>query len=155
MSDTIAVMRDGEIHQIGTPKLIYDEPKSAYIANFIGESNIIRGTMVQDELVHFCGQDFVCVDSGFDRNEPVDVLVRPEDMHIVGTDVGQLIGKVKSVLFKGVHYEMIIEAGGVEWKVHSTVMAPEGSKVGLAVVPFNIHIMRVEEDEDLPGGEEE
>lgn len=155
MSDTIAVMRDGKIHQIGTPKLIYDEPKSAYIANFIGESNIIRGTMVQDELVHFCGQDFVCVDSGFDRNEPVDVLVRPEDMHIVGTDVGQLIGKVKSVLFKGVHYEMIIEAGGVEWKVHSTVMVPEGSKVGLAVVPFNIHIMRVEEDENLPGGEEE
>jgi spermidine/putrescine transport system ATP-binding protein len=154
MSDTIAVMRDGKIHQIDTPKHIYDEPKSAYIANFIGESNIIRGTMIQDELVHFCGQDFVCVDSGFDKNEEVDVLIRPEDLHIVGTDVAQLTGLVKSVLFKGVHYEMIIEAGGFEWKVHSTVMAPEGSQVGLSVIPFDIHIMRVEKEESDQGGEE-
>lgn len=147
MSDTIVIMREGRIRQIGTPKHIYDEPKNAYIANFIGESNIIRGKMLKDELVHFCGMDFNCVDFGFASNEDVDVLIRPEDIHIVGTDVGQLTGTVKSVLFKGVHYEMIIGAGGFDWKVHSTVMAPEGSKVGLSIVPFNIHVMRIEREE--------
>ncbi len=153
MSDTIVIMRDGRIRQIGTPKHIYDEPKDAYIANFIGESNIIRGSMVKDELVHFCGMDFHCVDFGFARDEPVDVLIRPEDIHIVGTDVTQLCGVVKSVLFKGVHYEMMIDAGGFEWKVHSTVMAPEGSNVGLSIVPFNIHVMHLQKEETA--GEEE
>lgn len=147
MSDTIVIMKDGDILQIGTPKHIYDEPKNAYVANFVGESNIIRGKMVKDEVVHFCGSNFNCVDFGFEEDEPVDVLIRPEDMMIVGQDVGQLTGIVKSVLFKGVHYEMIIEAGGFEWKVHSTVMAPENSKVGLSVVPFNIHVMRVSKEE--------
>ena len=123
MSDTIVVMRGGHILQIGTPKSIYDEPKNAFVANFIGESNIFRGTMIRDELVHFCGTDFPCV------------------------DVGQVTGVIKSVLFKGVHYEMIIDAGHSTWKVHSTTMQPEGSRVGLAVVPFNIHIMHPMQEE--------
>ncbi len=147
MSDTIVVMKDGHIAQIGTPKHIYDEPKSAFIADFIGESNIISGRMVRDELVNFCGTNFTCVDFGFPVDAPVDVLIRPEDIVIVGEDVGQLTGTVKSVLFKGVHYEMIIEAGGFTWKVHSTSMQPEGSVVGLSIVPFNIHIMRPMEEE--------
>ncbi len=142
MSDTIVVMNAGHILQIGTPKKIYDEPKSAFVARFIGESNIIRGTMVRDELVHFSDMDFACVDSGFGENVPVDVVIRPEDLMIVGEDIGQLTGVVKSVLFKGVHYEMMIDTGDFTWKVHSTTMQPAGSRVGLSVVPFNIHIMR-------------
>ena len=141
MSDNIVVMNSGRILQIGSPKTIYDEPKNAFVANFIGESNIIRGTMVHDELVHFCGVDFPCVDSGFGNDKPVDVVIRPEDIVIVGEDIGQLTGIVQSVLFKGVHYEMMIEAGGFTWKVHSTSMQPAGSRVGLSIVPFNIHIM--------------
>ena len=141
MSDTIVVMRGGHIYQIGTPKSIYDEPKNAFVADFIGESNIFRGTMVRDELVHFCGTNFPCVDAGFGEDAPVDVVVRPEDILLVGEDVGQVTGVVKSVLFKGVHYEMMIETGNATWKVHSTSMQPEGSRVGLSVVPFNIHIM--------------
>ena len=141
MSDNIVVMNAGRILQIGSPKTIYDEPKNAFVANFIGESNIIRGTMVHDELVHFCGVEFPCVDSGFGENRPVDVVIRPEDIVIVGEDIGQLTGTVQSVLFKGVHYEMMIEAGGFTWKVHSTSMQPAGSRVGLSIVPFNIHIM--------------
>ena len=117
-------------------------PQNAFVANFIGESNIFPGTMVRDELVHFCGVDFPCVDSGFGEDKPVDVVIRPEDILLVGEDVGQVTGVIKSVLFKGVHYEMMIDAGHSIWKVHSTTMQPEGSRVGLAVVPFNIHIMR-------------
>ncbi len=142
MSDTIVVMNSGRILQIGPPKTIYDEPKNAFVARFIGESNIIRGTMVHDELVSFSGVDFPCVDSGFGENVPVDVVIRPEDIVIVGEDIGQLTGTVTSVLFKGVHYEMMIDAGDFTWKVHSTTMQPAGSRVGLAIVPFNIHIMR-------------
>ena len=137
----------GKILQIGTPKSIYDEPKNAFVANFIGESNIFPGTMIRDELVHFCGADFPCVDSGFGEDHPVDVVIRPEDILLVGEDVGQVTGIIKSVLFKGVHYEMIIDAGHSIWKVHSTTMQPEGSRVGLAVVPFNIHIMHRMEEE--------
>ena len=148
MSDNIVVMNAGRILQIGSPKTIYDEPKNAFVANFIGESNIVRGTMVHDELVHFCGVEFPCVDAGFGENKPVDVVIRPEDIVIVGEDIGQLTGTVKSVLFKGVHYEMMIEAGGFTWKVHSTTMQPAGSRVGLSIVPFNIHIMHpMKEDE--------
>ena len=147
MSDTIVVMKDGNIAQIGTPKHIYDEPKSAFIANFIGESNIIRGRMVRDELVNFCGANFTCVDFGFPVDSPVDVLIRPEDIVILGEDVGQLTGTVRSVLFKGVHYEMMIDAGGFNWKVHSTSMQPEVSVVGLSIVPFNIHIMKPMQEE--------
>ena len=142
MSDIIVVMKDGNIQQIGTPKDVYDEPKSAFVANFIGQSNIVRGTMVQDELVNFCGADFPCVDKGFGKDTPVDVLIRPEDLQIVPPEQGRLTGIVRSVLFKGVHYEMIIDSGAMRFKVHSTVMQPEGSTVGLDVIPFNIHIMK-------------
>ncbi len=141
MSDTIAVMHGGHVLQIGTPKRIYDEPQNAFVANFIGESNIVSGTMLKDELVEFCGTRFACVDEGFGENTPVDVVIRPEDILLVGEDMGQLTGVVRSVLFKGVHYEMMIDAGHSIWKVHSTTMQPEGSRVGLTVVPFNIHIM--------------
>ena len=144
MSDTIAVMSGGRIHQIGDPKRIYDEPKNAFVADFIGESNILPGTMPEDNVVNMCGMDFPCVDEGFSRNEPVDVVVRPEDIMVVGQDVGMLKGIVESVIFKGVHYEMLVSAGGYRWKVHSTVMQPAGSEVGLSIVPFNIHIMRRE-----------
>ena len=147
MSDTIVVMRGGHILQIGTPKSIYDEPKNAFVADFIGESNIFSGTMVRDELVHFCGADFPCVDGGFGEDKPVDVVIRPEDILLVGEDVGQVTGVVKSVLFKGVHYEMMIDAGHSTWKVHSTTMQPEGSRVGISVVPFNIHIMHPMKEE--------
>ena len=142
MSDTVVVMRDGHILQIGDPKRIYDEPVNAFVADFIGESNILKGTMVHDELVNFSGVNFPCVDVGFGENSPVDVVVRPEDVMLVGEDVGRLTGTVKSVLFKGVHYEMMIDAGETTWKVHSTTMQPQGSRVGLSIVPFNIHIMK-------------
>ena len=135
MSDTIVVMRDGKILQIGDPKSIYDEPANAFVADFIGESNIMRGVMVRDELVAFAGCEFPCVDFGFGENAPVDVVVRPEDIMLVGEDVGQLVGTIKSVLFKGVHYEMMIDAGSVTLKVHSTTMQPQGSRVGLNSVP--------------------
>ncbi len=142
MSDIIVVMRGGFIQQIGTPKDVYDEPKSAFVANFIGESNIIRGTMVKDLLVNFCGVDFPCVDKGFGEDAPVDVLIRPEDVQLVEEEQGMLKGTVRSVLFKGVHYEMIIDTGEFSFKVHSTAMQPEGAAVGLSIIPFNIHIMR-------------
>jgi len=148
MSDTIVVMNEGRIQQVGDPKRIYDEPKNAFVAEFIGESNILHGVMLEDELVEMCGEKFPCVDSGFARNQPVDVVVRPEDIMVVGEDVGMLTGEVKSVLFKGVHYEMIISAGGFDWKVHSTTMQPAGSTVGLSIVPFNIHIMRKQPKEE-------
>ncbi len=142
MSDTIVVMKDGTIQQIGDPKSIYDEPANAFVADFIGESNILRGTMIKDELVEFAGAAFPCVDSGFGENAPVDVVIRPEDIMLVGEDVGQIVGTVKSVLFKGVHYEMMIDTGAYTFKVHSTTMQPQGSKVGVNIVPFNIHIMK-------------
>ncbi len=147
MSDTIVVMRDGKILQIGDPKRIYDEPANAFVADFIGESNILKGTMIKDELVHFAGHDFICVDSGFGENAPVDVVIRPEDIMIVGEDIGQLTGTVQSVLFKGVHYEMMVSTGEVTFKVHSTTMQPQGSKVGINIVPFNIHIMKPMQEE--------
>ena len=156
MSDTVVVMSNGRIMQIGDPKSVYDEPANAFVADFIGESNIMRGTMVQDELVRFSGFNFPCVDAGFGENAPVDVVVRPEDIMIVGEDVGQIIGTVQSVLFKGVHYEMMIDTGDTVFKVHSTVMQPQGSHVGLNIVPHNIHIMRTMPDVPaLEGGEEE
>jgi spermidine/putrescine transport system ATP-binding protein len=145
MSDTIAVMSSGRIHQIGDPKRIYDEPKNAFVADFIGESNILEGAMLADGLVEMAGRKFTCVDEGFQKNEAVDVVVRPEDIAIMDEDAGMLKGAVESVIFKGVHYEMMISAGGYRWKVHSTTMQPVGSSVGLAIVPFNIHVMRRED----------
>ena len=141
MSDTIVVMKDGVIQQIGTPQDIYNEPKNAFVAEFIGESNIIPGVMLKDCLVRFAGQDFPCVDGGFDSMEPVDVVVRPEDIKIVPEEQGMLKGTVRSVLFKGVHYEMIVEGRGVKWKVHSTLMEPAGTSVGLKILPNDIHII--------------
>lgn len=144
MSDTIAVINGGKIQQIGDPKRIYDEPKNAFVADFIGESNIISGIMLEDRLVEMLGVQFPCVDEGFGKMENVDVVVRPEDVVIGSADEGMLQGTVESVIFKGVHYEMMIDIGAMRWKVHSTTMHPVGSHVGLSVVPFNIHIMRKE-----------
>jgi spermidine/putrescine transport system ATP-binding protein len=144
MSDTIVVMKDGVIQQIGDPKHIYDEPKNAFVADFIGESNILPATMIKDELVEAAGCRFSCVDGGFGEMTPVDMVVRPEDIMVVGEDVGMLTGEVKSVLFKGVHYEMMVDTGGFVWKIHSTTMQPVGTIVGLSIVPFNIHIMKKE-----------
>ena len=142
MSDTIVVMREGRILQKGDPKHIYDEPANAFVADFIGESNILRGTMIRDELVRFADFNFPCVDYGFGENVPVDVVIRPEDVMVVGEDVGQLTGVIRSVLFKGVHYEMMIDTGAFTFKVHSTSMQPQGNRVGISIVPFNIHIMK-------------
>ena len=150
MSDTVVVMDKGRIQQIGTPEDIYNEPKNAFVADFIGESNILNGVMVRDKVVKMYGKEFPCVDVGFAENEPVDVVIRPEDIVIVGEDIGQLTGTVTSVLFKGVHYEMMIDAGDFTWKVHSTTMQPAGSRVGLAIVPFNIHIMRPMKEDVAP-----
>ena len=146
MSDTIAVMNGGRIQQIGDPKGIYDEPKNAFVADFIGESNILDGVMLEDELVKFHGTEFQCVDEGFAPDEPVDVVIRPEDIMIVGADVGMLTGTVESVIFKGVHYEMMVNTGAQRWKVHSTTMQPVGSQVGMTIVPYNIHIMRKQKE---------
>ena len=153
MSDTIAVMNGGRIQQIGDPKGIYDEPKNAFVADFIGESNIIPGVMLEDDLVRFSDTDFQCVDEGFDKNAPVDVVIRPEDIMLVGEDVGMLTGVVESVIFKGVHYEMIIISGDYKWKVQSTTMQPVGTRVGMTIVPYNIHIMHRTEMDHVPYNE--
>lgn len=142
MSDTIVVMRNGHILQIGTPEDIYNEPKNAFVANFIGASNIVSGVMLQDKLVRFMQRDFVCMDGGFAANEPVDVVVRPEDILVVGSEEGMISGYVEAVTFKGVHYEMIVEVSGIKWMIHSTVMAPVGSYIGMNIIPDAIHIMK-------------
>lgn len=141
MSDTIVVMNQGYIQQTGTPEDIYNEPKNAFVADFIGESNIIDAIMIEDRLVEILGIKFECVDEGFGQNNPVDVVIRPEDLEIVAPREGTLTGRVISAIFKGVHYEMEILAGGYEWLAHSTVLSPVGSEVGLKVDPFNIQIM--------------
>lgn len=145
MSDTIAVMNGGKIQQIGNPVDIYNEPKNAFIADFIGESNIIQGVMIQDYLVQFHDQEFPCVDYGFGYNVPVDVVVRPEDIKVVSAKEGMLKGKVHSVMFKGVHYEMMIHTQKFVWIVHSTAMSPVGTEVGLVILPEDIHIMKREQ----------
>jgi len=142
MSDTIVVMKDGEIQQIGTPEMIYNEPKNAFVADFIGESNIIPGRVVRDRVVNFSDRDFECVDTGFAENEMVDVVVRPEDVKIVKREEGMLEGEVESVTFKGVHYEMMVRTKGYRWMVQSTLMEPVGAKVGLKILPHDIHIMK-------------
>ena len=142
MSDTIAVMDNGEIQQIGTPVDIYNEPKNAFVAKFIGESNIIDGIMHKDFIVEFENIIFDCVDIGFEENEEIDVVIRPEDLVIEKFDEAKLKGKVTSVTFKGVHYEILVESENFLWKVHSTNMAPVGTLVGLSVLPENIHVMK-------------
>jgi len=141
MSDTITVMNKGVIQQIGSPESIYNEPKNAFVANFIGVSNIITGTMNTDFRVKFLDTFFPCVDKQIDSNE-IDVIIRPEDIIIVDQQQGHLVGTVKEVTFFGIHYEMIIESRGYSWKVQSTVMTPKGSTVGLKINPDSIHIMK-------------
>ena len=141
MSDTIVVMNKGKIQQIGTPVDIYNEPKNAFVADFIGESNILDGVMHKDRLVSFCGKNFDCLDSGFEKDETVDVVVRPEDFEIVPIEDAQLVGTVKSTIFMGVHNEIMVETEDFTWKVHSIYNAEVGDKIGLFLTPDDIHIM--------------
>ena len=148
MSDHIVVMNQGYIQQEGSPEKIYNEPENAFVADFIGDSNIIGATMVRDELVDILGTKFVCVDKGFGENKPVDIVIRPEDIELVPRGQGTLPGVVSHVIFKGVHYEMEVEAGGFEWLVHSTKLSEVGSEVDIQVDPFNIQVMNKPESED-------
>ena len=148
MSDTIVVMNQGYIQQIGTPQDIYNEPQNAFVADFIGDSNIIGGVMLEDHVVEILGAKFQCVDEGFGNNTPVDVVIRPEDVDLVVPEEGTIQGVVTSLIFKGVHYEMEVEANGFSWLVHSTDLSPVGKKVGIRVVPFDIQIMNKPESED-------
>ena len=148
MSDTIVVMNQGYIQQIGSPEKIYNEPENAFVADFIGDSNIIASTMIHDELVEILGTKFACVDKGFGENKPVDVVIRPEDVELVASGEGAIDGVVSHVIFKGVHYEMEVMANGFEWLVHSTKMFPVGTNVGIKVDPYNIQIMNKPASED-------
>ena len=156
MSDTIVVMNQGYIQQIGTPDDIYNEPQNAFVADFIGDSNIVDGLMLQDRLVEILGAKFPCVDEGFGVRKPVDVVIRPEDIDLVKPEDGIITGRVTHLIFKGVHYEMEVVANGYTWLVHSTDMVPVGEKVGLWVNPFDIQIMNKpeSEDEEAPSLEE-
>ena len=154
MSDTIVVMNQGYIQQMGTPEQIYNEPECAFVADFIGDSNIVPGIMLHDELVSIFGSNFACVDKGFGNNRPVDVVIRPEDIELVEPGCGSIDGYVTHIIFKGVHYEMEVTTNdGFEWLVHSTKAKDVGTKVGLHVDPFNIQIMNkpVSEDEEAIG----
>ena len=153
MSDTIVVMNQGYIQQIGTPEDIYNEPKNAFVADFIGDSNIIPSTMVEDKLVNILGSNFPCVDIGFGKNKPVDVVIRPEDIDLVKPENGTVTGTVSSLLFKGVHYEMEVLANGKEWLVHSTDLVPVGTQGGIHVDPYDIQIMNKPESEDEQAAE--
>ncbi len=148
MSDTIVVMNQGYIQQIGTPENIYNEPENAFVADFIGDSNIIDGIMIEDKVVEILGQKFQCVDEGFGNNTPVDVVIRPEDVELVSPQEGIIEGVVTHLIFKGVHYEMEVMANGFEWLVQNTKLVPVGTKVGIKVDPFNIQIMNKPASED-------
>ena len=154
MSDTIVVMNQGYIQQMGSPEQIYNEPENAFVADFIGESNIVPGLMLHDELVEIFGAKFACVDKGFGTNKPVDVVIRPEDIDLVEPGQGSLTGICTHLIFKGVHYEMeVTTPDGFEWLVHSTDMCPVGKEVGIHVDPFDIQIMNkpASEDEEAVG----
>ena len=149
MSDTIVVMNQGYIQQIGSPEKIYNEPENAFVADFIGDSNIIGGIMIEDKLVEILSARFPCVDTGFGTNRPVDVVIRPEDIILSSPADGILAGIVTHLIFKGVHYEMeVTTPDGYEWLVHSTGMYPVGTQVGIDVDPFNIQIMHKPASED-------
>ena len=148
MSDTIVVMNQGYIQQIGTPEDIYNEPQNAFVADFIGESNILPAIMLEDKLVRVLGTNFTCVDIGFGKNTTVDVVIRPEDIDLVKPEDGTIEGVVTHLIFKGVHYEMEVMANGHEWLVHSTDLFPVGTKVGIHVDPFDIQIMNKPASED-------
>ena len=151
MSDTIVVMDKGNIQQIGTPEDIYNEPKNAFVADFIGESNIIDGIMVRDRLVRMYGRDFPCLDAGFADNEPVDVVIRPEDIDIVPVEQGQLTGTVTNVTFKGMQYDIIVDFRGFKWLIQTTDHSPVGAKIGIKIDPDGIHIMKKSEYSGLFG----
>ena len=151
MSDTIVVMDSGVIQQIGTPLDIYNEPKNAFVADFIGESNILDGVMLDDCLVEFSGHRFECLDKGFGKNEAVDVVVRPEDVDVVEPEKGMLCGIVTSVTFKGVHFEIIVDIGGFKWMIQTTDYHPEGAKIGLFIEPDAIHILKKSEYSGIYG----
>ncbi len=144
MSDTVVVMDKGKIQQIGTPEDIYNEPKNAFVADFIGESNILDGIMHEDFCVEFFGRNFQCVDKGFEKDEPVDVVIRPEDIDIVESG-GHLRGTVTSVTFKGVHYDIIVDFKGFKWLIQTTDYHPVGAKIGIRLNPEDIHIMHKSE----------
>ena len=148
MSDDIVVMNQGYIQQIGSPEMIYNEPVNAFVADFIGDSNIVGGTMIQDKVVEILGVKIPCVDEGFGQNKPVDVVIRPEDIEIVAPEDGFMEGDITSSIFKGVHYELEIMANGYEWLVHTTKLYEVGSHVGINVIPFNIQIMHKPESSD-------
>ena len=151
MSDTVVVMAEGRIQQIGTPVDIYNEPINAFVADFIGESNIVDGVMRQDFSVTFSGHTFTCVDKGFAKNENVDVVIRPEDVDIVPIEKGMLRGTVTSITFMGVHYEIIIDINGFKWMIQTTDYVDEGAEVGLYIEPDAIHIMKKSEYSGMYG----
>lgn len=145
MSDTVVVMADGKIQQIGTPTDVYNEPQNAFVADFIGESNIVDGVMLADRSVRFSGHTFECLDGGFEKNEPVDVVIRPEDVDVVPVGRGMLSGKITSVTFKGDYYEIIIDVKGFKWMLETSDFVAEGSVIGLEIVPDAIHVMKKSE----------
>ncbi len=145
MSDTVVVMDNGRIQQVGTPLDIYNEPENAFVADFIGESNIIDGVMLDDYKASFAGKVFDCLDKGFLKNEPVDVVIRPEDVDVVPVEKGMLSGEVTSVTFKGVHFEIIVDINGFKWMIQTTDFEPVGAKIGLYIEPDAIHIMKKSE----------
>ena len=145
MSDTVVVMDKGRIQQIGTPEDIYNEPKNAFVADFIGESNILNGTMVRDRVVKMYGKEFPCVDGGFAENEPVDVVIRPEDIDIVPVEQGQLVGTVTNVTFKGMQYDIIVDFRGFKWLIQTTDHSPVGARIGVKIDPEGLHIMKKSE----------
>ena len=142
MSDTIVVMDKGSIQQIGTPEDIYNEPKNAFVADFIGESNIIDGIMPEDNVVQMYGRRFPCLDGGFAPNEAVDVVIRPEDIDIVPVEQGQPTGTVTSVTFKGMQYDIIVDFRGFKWLIQTTDHCPEGARIGIKIDPDGIHVMK-------------
>ena len=145
MSDTVVVMDKGRIQQIGTPEDIYNEPKNAFVADFIGESNILNGVMVRDNVVKMYGREFPCVDGGFAPNEPVDVVIRPEDIDIVPVEQGQLVGTVTNVTFKGMQYDIIVDFRGFKWLIQTTDHSPVGARIGVKIDPDGFHIMKKSE----------
>lgn len=170
MSDTIVVMDKGNIQQVGTPQDIYNEPKNAFVADFIGESNILDGVMREDFLVEFFGKKFQCLDKGFQKDEPVDVVIRPEDIDFVPADQGHLCGTVTSITFKGVHYDIIVDFKGFKWLIQTTDYQSVGTRIGIRLNPEDIHVMKKSEysgmfgdyssysaeyDEIAEGGEDE
>ncbi|MBQ6262014.1 MAG: ABC transporter ATP-binding protein [Clostridia bacterium] len=151
MSDTVVVMENGKIQQIGTPVDIYNEPKNAFVADFIGESNIIDGVMNRDDTVTFAGHTFTCVDEGFEKDEPVDVVIRPEDVDIVPSKEGMVKGKITQATFKGDYYELIVDVKGFKWMVQTTDAYREGQTIGIALEPDSIHVMHKSEFSGLYG----